>query len=179
MPRPMARSILVVARHNEDISWLGKVTGGWNVKVVQKNNDIPNKGREVSSFFMAMFQLYPEINNDDVLVFVHGDPFHHCPNLMERLKGSFTGYTPLGIDKLFCREDGSPHHPGLPVGEKFKEWFGHDFPSYVEFHPGGEFAITGKELKSYPIDFYRDKMWESMEDEVAWVFERLWKYFWT
>jgi hypothetical protein len=86
------KRITVVARYNEDISWIDKLPG--DVVVYNKGDDftfdiprldIPNVGREAETYIRAIVDLYDELNNFDSICFLQGNPFCHCPDLMDIL----------------------------------------------------------------------------------------------
>lgn len=164
---------LVVARYMEDINWTDQVQG-WTVTVIQKDKDMVNEGREPSSFFYAIHKYYPQIKDTDVYAFVQGRPFDHCANTIQILNtAEVTGYLPLGHDTRVSHYNGCPDHAGLPVSDKCKEWLGKDKQDF-EFVAGGQFAITGKDIKKYPRKWYKTLMNDFCIEQNAWVAERMW-----
>jgi hypothetical protein len=89
---------LVVARHEEDTSWYSRIPSGWKLLEVQKGRELPNTGREASSFLWAILHLYPTLQDDDVVAFVQADPFDHTPDidLFLLLDRPTTGFRALG-----------------------------------------------------------------------------------
>lgn len=170
----MARH-LVVARWQEDTDWT-EFLPGWRLHVVQKDRDLPNRGREPSSFAWAILRDYDAIDPDDEYAFVQGNPFDHCPDLLARLEETITGYTGLGSWEPLTHADGSPHHPGLKVAHHYEAWLDRPFPGPLNFTAGGQFAVTGRELMARPRDFwqrfYDDLM--GADESVPYVAERLW-----
>lgn len=168
--------VLVVARWREDITWLADLPPGWLPEVVEKDVDVPNRGREPSSYLHAILQLYPVTEPADMFGFVQGDPFDHCPDLMHQLTQPVGWYTPLGQATYTSDANGGPHHPGVPVAACHERWLGAPFPGVVTFAAGGQFAVTGRALLQHPEDFYR-RLYDDMLDEaglVPWAAERLW-----
>lgn len=165
----------VVARHNEDTSWVMNLPSGWKPLVIQKGVHLPNEGREPASFFYAMQHLDP----GGTVAFVQGDPFAHYPSLFDRLAKPVTEFTWLGDTNHSTDSHGSPHHPGLPVGEKHQEWLGEPFQGIAWFGAGGQFVIPGSFLKQHPVAFYRRMQAEACVGENAWVWERIWGHLWV
>ena len=165
--------ILVVARHEENIDWLERVAG-WVPLVVQKGRDLPNEGREGSSFLWAMERLYDETGR---VAFVQGNPFPHAPRLVEQLQEARegSGFSWLGDPVFVSEADGSPWHEGLPVRDKQREWFGTEWDGPVVFAAGGQFVIDAEQLRSRPRDFYGRLAGEMSHGENPWVMERLWE----
>jgi len=175
MARPLRH--LVVARHEEDLSWLP--VKGWRERVVQKDVDLPNEGREASSYLHALHELYPRVSARTLIACVQGNPFPHCEELKERLLGDFSGFTFLGHWMTSDDRFGNPNHGGLALGERFREWLGEEPPERFEFAAGAQFVVSGELVKSRPRKFYRDLYELSMTDEQApWIFERFWGYLW-
>jgi hypothetical protein len=83
---------LVIARYNEDLSWLKKIPKSIKITVYNKGNDnidfpfikLPNIGRESHTY------LYHIINNYDKLadktIFTQGDSIFHSPGFIDLLK---------------------------------------------------------------------------------------------
>ena len=93
---------IVVARYNEDISWLLNVNKKWKITIYNKglpfekigsikmrnpNIDIiniENKGREAETYVYHMLHRYN--NYADLTVFIQADPFTHAPEMKELLE---------------------------------------------------------------------------------------------
>jgi hypothetical protein len=166
--------VLVVARYAEDTDWT-ELTD-WRVRIVQKDRDLPNRGREPSSFIWRILHDWERIAPDDVYAFVQGNPFDHCPDLWSRLLRPVTRYTPLGHWQTVSDANGNPHHHGVPVGACHAAWLGRPFPGEVTFTAGGQFALTGADLLARPIGLYRRMYDDLMEGSelVPYAAERLW-----
>lgn len=165
-------STLVVARWREDVSWTERVSD-WTVRIVQKDVDLPNRGREPSSFLWAI------LNGplDDRMAFVQGNPFDHCPALLEELSQPVEGYRPLGSWFPTSDGNGAPNHHGLSVAPTFSAWLGAEFPGTITFAAGGQFMVSAERIRSRPMDFYRRILDDLMADETGqlpYVAERLW-----
>ena len=168
------RRVIVIARFNEDVSWIKGLPDGWIPRVVQKGVDMPNEGREPGSFHWAIVEHYDEIHPEDTWAFVQGNPFDHCRELFTRLQSPIGAYTALGDAWHVTNGDGCPAHCGLPVEQKHREWIGGPFPVNVSFVAGGQFMVRGEVILRRPKDYYRNLMQDIAVDQNAWVAERLW-----
>lgn len=173
MVRPIQKH-LVVARHNEDIEWTEHVPDDWNVMVIQKGEDLENLGREPSSFLYAILKLYSNLQDDDLVACVQGNPLDHCPGIIEELMNGTTSVRPLGSEIFVCGGDGNPQHKGLPVAECYERWLGEPFPRRIQFTRGSQFMVTGREIKQRQPEFYKELFIQANEDEkIPYVLERL------
>lgn len=166
---------LVVAVYNEDTGWLDSIEG-WEPLVVTKNVDLPNEGRECSSFFFGIQKLYRSLRPDDRVACVQGNPFEHCGDLAVGLEQ--TGpFVPLGHWHTTCDIDGKPHHPGLPLAEYWRDWIGTEPPAELSFTPGGQFSVSADVLHARPLEDYQRMVGEMSRPDAPWVMERLWPYY--
>lgn len=169
---------LVVARYKEDVSWIGNFAG-WAPIIVQKETedlrgDMPNAGREPSSFFFAIAKHFDSILPSDIWAFVQGNPFDHCMELARELKKPCSSFRWLGSPAKTTDGTGEPDHPNLPVAEKHREWLGREAPDFIDFAPGGQHMVSGDNILRYPKEFYVELMDDFTTAYNAWVAERLW-----
>jgi hypothetical protein len=166
---------LVVARYNEDLSWLNYLPYGWEPFVVHKEIDVPNEGREASSYLWALQRL--SVAPTDVLAFCQGDPFEHSHHFFERLESCPTDrFTYLSDWIVEDDANGSPHHPRLPLGKAYERLIGGKPPKMFEFAAGAQFAIPGRLALKHTQSHYAALMDEANVDPGPWLLERLWKY---
>lgn len=173
---------LVVARWREDVDWLRGLPEGWRATVVQKGTDLPNAGREPTSFLWWIDTHYKKIDRGAQYAFVQGDPFPHVADLWNRLTNPGTGFRPLSSSAPFqSTGNGSPHHPGVPVADCHERWFDTPMPADVTFWPGGQFILDGGTLLHHSRQFYRAVFDDLMtRDELApYAAERLWQTMFT
>lgn len=149
---------LVIARYKEDISWAKDKPH----VVIQKGEDIPNVGREISSWFWFIIQNYDKLEGE--YIFCQGNPFDHAPNIID-------------AQNYKCKPDGSPHHPGLPIHEVATELGLPILDEYV-FKPGAQHKISAEEIKRKPITWYAKALYLSLQEDkqYPWCFERLVNY---
>ena len=82
---------LVIARYNEDISWLSKVKN-MKITIYNKGEDninkksikLPNIGRESHTYLTHIIDNYD--NLADITIFSQGDPFFHSPDFINLIK---------------------------------------------------------------------------------------------
>ena len=150
----------VIARYKEDISWADNL----NKVVIQKDFDMPNVGREPSSFFHFIIENYNNLRGE--YVFCQGNPFDHAPDLLTNDKSYYGDW--LESDGI-----GFPHHAGLPVGRIAKD-LGLAQTTKFMFKPGMVFKTDANTIRYRPISFYL-KCLElcCMEPDIPYVFERI------
>lgn len=170
--REVGRVVPVVARHEEDLGW----SDGWaGVVVVQKGRDLPNVGREASSWLW--FLETAEIDPDTTYAFLQGDPRPHGVGLLNLR--TVDRYTPIGSTTLSCDLDGAPNHPGLQIERRAGEWLGVTVPPSITFRAGAQFLLPGRLALSRPRDWYARLRRAVEEDKTGpWVMERLWQFVW-
>ena len=171
----MAGSLrLVVAAYDEDLSWLKQVDKKWEISVIRKDKDIPNVGREASSFLYAMEKFYED---DGWICFLQGDPFHHCTNilnLLNNIRDYYLIFIPLSDKVLQTYANGGPYDRNLPVKEWHERWIG-KWPGNIAFAPGGQFITPAAWIRSRTLEELREARTAVEELDVgAYTMERLW-----
>lgn len=87
---PLEKKAMVVARYNEDLSWLKQVPSTIKIFVYNKGKDdifdlpanaelfkLPNLGREANTYLYHVTTHYDSLKDFDRIIFVQGDPFDH------------------------------------------------------------------------------------------------------
>lgn len=169
------RGVVVVARYEENVDWTTRLPLGWEARIVQKGRDLPNVGREASSYlwYMATQDIDPEAT----YAFVQGDPFPHAFELSQLRR--VDGYAPLGGHVLNADHDGHPHHGGLQLAEHLRRWIGTERPPpRFIFHAGGQFLLPGRVILARPRHWYAELQAAVAEGRGAWIMERLWPHTW-
>jgi hypothetical protein len=171
---------LIVARYKEDTEWVKQASSEWVKIIIQKETeelkgDMPNAGREPASFLFAVAKYYDLIKPDDTWAFVQGNPFPHCTDLVDLLDRPVTDYTPLGGQTFKqCDDAGAPEHPNLPVKELYEKWLKRTCPKVINFTPGGQFMVRGRDLLRYPRSWYIEVMDDATPAWNCYVLERIW-----
>jgi hypothetical protein len=149
---------LVIARHEEDISWAKDK----NHVVIQKGHHLPNIGREISSWFYFILTNYETLQGE--YIFAQGHPFDHARDILD------------GVTHT-CKPNGSPEHPGLDIHKVAKEL---DLPILDEyvFLAGAQHKATAEQIKKRPYEWYAKAFLLSLneEEQNPWIFERLIPY---
>lgn len=86
------KNLLIVARYNEDISWVEDldctvIIYNKGDKLDPKYNaiNVPNFGKEAETYLRAIKENYDLMCNFDHITFLQGDPFDHFPEVLEIL----------------------------------------------------------------------------------------------
>lgn len=167
---------LIVAKYQEDTSWTEHAPVD-KVVIITKDVDMPNVGREPSSFLHYIVRNYNSIDPEGQYFFVQGRPFDHCRNILEQMGGTHTQIRLLGSQRHVADAIGAPDHPGIPLKEAYEKWIG-EWPGQVDFVAGGQFVIVGSLIKSKPQTFYIELLEWSKQGNNPWILERLWKHLW-
>lgn len=158
---------LVIARYNEDISW----SEGLNKVVIQKGTDIPNIGREISSYLWFILSNYDILKGE--YIFVQGYPFDHDSSILNHLFDTQT----YGIEHT-CDKHGNPDHPSLNLHEIAQEL---DLPvldTYL-FKAGAQHRASAEQIRNRPYEWYAKAYYLSLIGQNPYCFERLIPYIYS
>ena len=104
------RVVLLIARYEEDLTWLEDVPDELEVVVVNKGEDFPdiprdnlkvfrsdNVGREAETYVSYIVQNYEDLPGR--IIFSQGDPFEHSPFFSELIRDfqTWQGFQPLTL----------------------------------------------------------------------------------
>ena len=159
------RPTLVIARYREDLSWLDRVPGEYDIVVYNKSNkpcegfnsckriklkQLHNHGKEADTYCQYILEHYDKLPRK--IVFTQGDPFPHSPDFLKLLEShegwsGFRSLTTRFVDII----------PPKDVFEKFSE-----DGTYVErmscfslgsirFHDQGVSHLSDAYLKAYQL----------------------------
>lgn len=193
---------IVVARYNEDLSWLPR--NDPRVKVYDKGpgGNLPNIGRESHTYLTYIVQNYE--NLPDVVFFTQGSVYDHGYY-------SYTSFLKLGSDRsytdnltyypygyffydLSTKKWNNDHlyewrgKPNIPVDDLgFRNWFRmyvdtedtHDFKKGIKYWMGGIFSVRRECILSRPKEYYQrllEYIPPTNNPEVGHFFERSWYY---
>ena len=167
---------IVVSRFNEDIQWLDALDS--NVFVYDKSelkipDSIPleNKGRESDTYLEHILRNYNSI--DDACIFLQGNPFDHCPNVIDQINSYKGGLIQLGTIYTSDRH-GHPNHPGLAIGET-ADLIGLNHNNSFTFVAGAQYIVPSENIRSKTLSWWKTlKNIHDLTPNDAWVFERLW-----
>ncbi len=154
---------LVVARYNEDLTWINDAqqqNPAMNVYIYNKSNTpvegvygpymyqwLPNQGNEAETYLYHMIQiaLRKGSDYDGVTLFVQGRPYDHVfqEHLYRLIRNPelVRDFEWLAYHKLDCKVSNQCHHGGLPIAPFYKDLMGKDIEDYFHFGVGGMFAV--------------------------------------
>lgn len=104
------RVVLLIARYQEDLTWIEEVPTELEVVVVNKGEDQPfvsrgdvkvvrsdNIGREAETYVRYIVENYEDL--PDRIIFTQGDPFEHSPSFLDLIKEfkAWQGFQPLTL----------------------------------------------------------------------------------
>jgi len=178
---------IVVARYNENVSW---VHGFINVLKLydfesrvfiinkDKNFDqydevlLENVGRESHSYLWYIINYYDQLK--DYTLFLQGCPFPHL-NLNEVLMYKFnTEFKSFGWRKETCNWKGQPHEEDLLINDHLSDLI-LNMPERLSFTAGAQFAVSRDMLLSKSKEYYQtlfDKHYQY--NRFPWEMERVW-----
>lgn len=190
---------LVVARYNEDISWIYPLHDRYpelNIYVYNKGNALPpdslrkgiiyaklkNVGNEADTYLTHMIDSKTfKIYNDDTTMFVQGNPWDHMhKDQMHRIiENGVESFEWLAFHHLPCEPlKNGCHHPELKFQEFYSDIFGKNIPDYFNFGVGGQFAVNSELIDQTPLErlyITRDLVSSKYADNWPWCFlERCW-----
>lgn len=197
-----ASRAIVVARYNEDLSWLNAVAPEWRRYIYSKQADsvsrdflmLPNIGREAHTYLWHIIENYN--NLEDFTVFAQGNPLDHCPDFAARVSNfdADSDFSPLGGELIVFNRLAQPDLDGSGPGKHdrtFADFFEHllDYPCppLLICRARAQFVVSRKQVHERSRVFYQ-KCLQTLTDETkapspAWslqhpleahFFERLW-----
>lgn len=160
---------VVISKYKEDVSWTKDLRHEFIIfnKNVEDNphyqNNLPNFGREGHTFINYIVENYD--NLPDYNVFLQGNPFDHCPKVID-IVNNFdfkTDFLPLG--NLYTYELNLTYNSIDEQMKKFAEEIGFDLRFPVTMVPGAQYIIHKSIIMRNPIDIYK-KIRESLDHEL-------------
>lgn len=188
---------IVVARYNEDISWLNEI----DLKkiIYNKGNDhiensikLPNIGRETQTYFYHIVNNYD--NLADWTFFIQGNPFDHVRNMdwiLSNLPLSLTHSSKMTIDDqvyffsnghfrrpLLSNSLGQPYHFDiLDIDSLWGLLYDTPPPTHYEFTAGCMFCISKEQILKNSLSFYEKCLTiTETREKSPWEFERMMNY---
>ena len=177
---------LVVAVFNEPVDWIARwgsaafvyVKNPNRVKEVQERlpdatvQELPNIGRESHTFLHHIVKHFHNLPSQ--LVFAQGNPWDHVDaQRFEEAVAQAAEFEPLG--KLFlCRDDGCPHHCGLPLKQLFDEMFG-VCQFQFKFVVGAQFVVSRARIHRFSLETFQALLdLHATQPSLPWMLERCW-----
>ena len=185
---------LVVARYNENLNWLRRVTREFRITVYDKSTPpapnaipLPNIGREAQTYLHHIVARYETLA--DLTVFCQGRPFDHAFDFHHTLRALSAGemrvenFHWLGhsADTDSCEgvlfQTWSKNAAGraLELCEFYRALFDDCGPTEYSFFLGGQFIVGRARILRREKVFYQNalQLSENFHD-AAHCFERMW-----
>lgn len=176
---------IVIAVYNESIEWIDKLSD-YTIFIYLKNpkrlieikNKFPNAkievlenvGRESHTYLYHIINHYYDAK--PYTVFLQGNPFDHCPNIIELIR---TTHTDMFFGNMYESDgNGNPHHSGLPLSKLYRELFG-KIKINFKFFAGAQFMINDHTIIKTPLEQYKLLFQKHYtEPLMPWCMERFW-----
>ena len=191
---------LVVARYNEDLSWLNNIPPQIRRTIYDKNSHapqpdalkLPNIGREAHTYLHHIVTRWETLS--PLTVFCQGKPFDHAFDFHRTLRelvaqlarepeqvpdfrwlGHIIDTDDARGQRLFV--DWSKNDDGheLDLHAFHRALLGENGPDKYVFQLGAQFAVTSHCIRARALDFYRRALRVASEfPDAAHCFERSW-----
>lgn len=176
---------VVVSRYREPLDWLSALPASWRVFVYDKSGDdappfatpLPNVGREAHTF---CHHNATAVEPAGYTIYLQGNPFDHCPNLVEQAeflmtRGDRVGWLGPHYDTAWNVE---PHTvASLGTAEVWGRLFpGRPAPSRFAFPAGAQMVVWRDNILARGRAWWQAALGVATTDDwrVAHCFERLW-----
>ena len=158
------KTTIIVSRYNEDVEWTKQFD---NLIIYNKGNELDdtypdvrvlkNVGREGHTYYNYICENYDNLS--DYTFFLQGNPFDHCPYIVEKINGfSETDFEHLGIEEKHYdfTLTGDKIHTDIPLLDVFEMLFGkvENKDEKMDFVSGGQFVVSKKQILKRPREFY-------------------------
>lgn len=191
----------VVARYNEDISWVSALVSrfpGSKCTVYNKGRgdleksstydvvDLENVGRESHTYLRHVISTYSQ-ESDEVTVFLQGHPFDHChgcelfdlvhSGVGKIMEGSL--FENIGTQMITIHRGVPTFHLSIEreLSQTSQDLFGTSLPESFQFSAGAMFVTCRSSVLKRPLLFYK-KAVSMLDSDVnpvrGFCFERLW-----
>lgn len=167
-------NLVVVARFDEDISWLNELH--WDYLIYNKGEyidkeykSIPNIGREGETYLRYIIEFYNKF--PDYISFVQGDPFPHCSNIINKINN-----TPLDNQIINLSDWIVNDNPDSALMSHNVESLGLNYTEHLfNFPAGAQFIIPKRYITNKSLNWWK-KCYDVYvsDDNNPWSFERLW-----
>jgi hypothetical protein len=196
----MKKYDVVIARYNEDVSWLKELDSDkFNFKIYNKGEDniefesipLENFGRDPHTFITYIIEHYD--NLPEYVVFLQGDPICHHKDVIATMNNHANEpYVCLSdhvIDETIIswyehlvEPTAIMPYPNMRrcgLRETANAILGSETPSKCTFAAGQQYIVSKNYILNRNIDFYKNLLERFKIDYVLpWHVERLWFYIW-
>lgn len=160
---------VIVARYNENVDWVNEIKH--KVIIFNKGEPLslanvqclPNLGKEGQTFYHYIYDNYD--NLDDYTIFLQGDPFDHCSDVIERINNfekdpvdfyflaSSIHLVALSDDEIYDDNKIKYKIPNCLVYNHIFDVFNIEDIKYT-FGVGGQFIVSKQKILSNPREVY-------------------------
>lgn len=169
---------LAVATHGENLSWIGRT--GLPAAIYDATGaregciPVPNLAREAGQYLRHIVVHYGRFA--DWEIFLQGQPFTHCRDLLPRLAGKDflrRHLTPLGPVQAYVA--GHPHLHSRWADRFAREALGR-IPDGRPWCQGAQFAVSGPAIMRRPLEWWQGLLRKTLAESRSspWALERLW-----
>lgn len=179
----MASVEFVIAKYNEDISWIDSIDKQkYKVTIYDKSNNgnLPNVGREAHSYLHHITTNYD--NLADVTVFLQANPFDHVSVSRHDLMSYINTYN-YSVTEPFFNTRRIHEHTNL-CKKTFHYLFGRGYDNDIYFTDGAQWIVKKENITNKPLSFwfkiYNDvnKIQTTNWEDVVnpWTLEGVWQF---
>ena len=151
---------IIVSRYKENIEWTKELD---NVIIYNKGDNLDesynvihlkNVGREGHTFYTYIYENYDNLSNHTV--FLQGNPFDHCPDVIEKIKKDANHeFCFLSNWIIDCNLSGCGYDENLPLITVYETLFKIKKENMeFKFGAGGQFIVSKTQILKRPKDFY-------------------------
>jgi hypothetical protein len=191
----MKKYDIVITRFNEDVSWVNQLDSEkYNVLLYNKGEDDinyphinrPNIGREAETMVSYIIENYD--NLPEFVVFLQGNPFEHCKNVIEIINDHI-GDLAVALSKDVIWENIAGWYElysvkDMPFSEitrlrDIANILLEDVPEEICFVTSAQFILSRDIIYNRSKEYYKMLLDMLMKDRLMpWHLERLWLYIW-
>jgi len=175
--------MLVVARYNEDISWVKNLNishiiynKGNNLEDSTLNiKSLPNIGRESHTYLKFILEYYNNLPENIILC--QGDPFPHCSDFLNLINKPNINYEITNLSHWIVTEDleGRPYAYGYGMVDMLENLKIPLTTSNFQFPAGAQYIINKKLIQNKPLLWWEETFQKHNENPLSpWIFERIW-----
>lgn len=179
--------IVVVAKYNEDISWVDELK--FPYIIYDKMKDIPNVGREAETYLRYIITHYTSL--PDYIVFLQGKPFDHLHEpSVEYIHRKISEAIAEKKDKITFLNYVRNEDPdwNTRTGGAYKALFDSTLPAQLTFGPGAQYIVPKQCILHRPLEFYETivSVTRNINNTSGsgygnclacpWTLERIWPY---
>lgn len=159
---------VVIASHNEDLSWVSTIPGIERIFLYDKGTKpiecpvpvyyyerLPNIGREADTYLYHIIKHYTDLG--EYTVFLQGNPTDHLQgNEIRLMEADFRNIVDTNLKSEIYYFDHRVSPYGLPVMQKCLQYFEMKCDTKLEIYlsRGAQFSCSKKCIQYRPLKFY-------------------------